>query len=103
MNYNTDLNKVAEELDFDLEDVEMLFEAFLEGAEESLVSLNEAINQNNFEGIYTSAHAIKGSAANLTLTDISELAREIENSGRASQDIDYSSKYNELKNLINNI
>ncbi len=103
MNYNINLQKIADELDFDLEDIEMLIEVFLKSADETLVSMQIAIKENNLEQIFKSAHSIKGSAANLTLHKISDLAKEIEHEAREKNSLDYLSKYNELKVLINNI
>ena len=98
-----DLQKIADELDFDLEDVEMLLEAFLEGAQESLASLKNAINENDLEQIFHDAHAIKGSSANLTLMEISNLAQETEHEARAGNDIDYLQKFEMLSKMITNI
>ncbi|MGB5866673.1 MAG: Hpt domain-containing protein [Arcobacteraceae bacterium] len=103
MNYKLDLQKIADELEFDLEDVEMLIEVFLESVTESLQSLNNAIMSNDYEAILYSAHSIKGSAANLTLMHISELARTIEYHARAKDAIEYNKFYDELKKYINDI
>ena len=103
MAYNVDLQKIADGLEFDVEDVEMLIEVFLQSAEESLQSLREAIDSSNLEQIFKSAHAIKGSAANLTLTDISVLAKEIELEARAGNKIDYIERFILLKSMIDKI
>jgi len=103
MSYSIDLQKIADELDFDLEDVEMLLEVFLEGAEESLVELKNGVQTNNLENIFTSAHSIKGSASNLLLNDISDIAKEMENAARDNNDINYQEKYDELNLLIQEI
>lgn len=103
MGYSIDLQEIADKLDFDLEDVEMLIEVFLEGTEESLSSLKSAIDENNLEEIYKSAHAIKGSAANLTLMEISDIAKEIELSSRQEQECDYMEKFKILQKLIEDI
>jgi len=103
MSLNIDLNKIAEELEFDLEDVEMLMDVFLETASENLEKMQKGIENNNFEDIYKSAHSIKGSSGTLTLNDIYELSAFIENSARESIQIDYNSKFIELKNLINSL
>lgn len=75
MSYKVDLQKIADELEFDLEDVEMLFESFMESTEENMNVLRNAINTNDLELIFKSAHSIKGSAANLILMEISNLAK----------------------------
>lgn len=101
MGFNIDLNKIALELDFDLEDVEMLMDVFLETANENLNKMEIAIENNNLDDIYKSAHSIKGSSGTLTLNNIYEISAFIEDSARSSIKIDYKSKFIELKNLIN--
>lgn len=103
MSTKVDLQEIADKLDFDLEDVEMIFGIFLETATESLENINKAINENDMELLFQSAHAIKGSAANLTLTFIADIAKEIEDSARESKNIDYEEKYNSLKNIIDDL
>lgn len=103
MSYTIDLQKIADELDFDLEDVEMLLEVFLDSSKEILLALKESIEKNDLEAIFSSSHAIKGSAANLTLNEISDLAKEMEHNARESNNIDYNEKYLKLELLIKNI
>ena len=100
MKINIDLNEIAQELDFELEDVEMLFEAFLENAYEMLDSLENAIAKNDMEGVFRSAHSIKGSAANLIFDKLSELAKEIELDARQGLDKDYLASYKILRDEI---
>ena len=99
MSYKIDLQKIADKLDFDLDDVEMLMDVFLEGVQESLKKLETAIDTNDLEQIFQLAHAIKGSAANLTLMDISDLAKVIESESRAGNDINYLEKFEILKEI----
>ena len=103
MSYTVDLQKIADELDFDLEDIEMLMEVFLESAEESLQTLKGAIDSNDLETIYSSAHAIKGSSANLTLNEISVIAKDIESNAREKNSFDYLEYYNRLERLIHSL
>ncbi len=103
MSYKVDLQSIADELDFDLEDIEMLLEVFLESAKESLEILKEAVQSDDKESIFTSAHAIKGSASNILLDKISDIAKYMESNARESNDIDYKTKYEELEYLILNI
>ena len=98
-----DLQKIADELEFDLEDVEMLLEVFLEGAQENLAELKNGIDSNNFETIFRAGHAIKGSSANLTLNNISDIAKKIEYDARAGESINYQEHYTKLKSLIDAI
>lgn len=99
MNYTIDLQEIADKLDFDLEDIEMLIEVFLEDARESLDVLENAVKTNDIEEIFKSAHSIKGSAANLTLNEISELAREIELNAKENNTYNYEESYKKLKFL----
>ena len=103
MNNILDLQKIADKLDFDLEDVEMLLEVFLESTQESMQSLRIAIDENNLDEIFSSAHGIKGSSANLTLLNISAIAGEIEHAARDKEDINFNEKFIELKTLLDTI
>jgi len=98
-----DFQKIADELEFDLEDVEMLIEVFIESALESLALLEHGIKNKDFKEIYESAHAIKGSSANLTLMEISNLAKNIESSAREAIEVDYEHLYTDLAGLVNGI
>ncbi|MCF6172365.1 MAG: Hpt domain-containing protein [Campylobacteraceae bacterium] len=103
MAYTIDLQKIADNLDFDLEDVEMLIEVFLQSARDNLQILKNAIEANDFESIFQSAHAIKGSAANFTLKEISNLAKDMESNARKRLNIDYKKEYKKLKFLVEKI
>lgn len=100
---NTELQKIADKLEFDLEDVEMLVEVFIESAEESLKVLKNAIDSSDYNNIFQSAHAIKGSAGNLTLHEIEDLAKTIEHEARESNEIDYKTAHNQLNLLVQNL
>jgi len=95
-----DLQKIADELDFDLEDVGMLFEAFLESAYEMLALMQKALEEGDMESLYRAAHALKGSAANLKLEVVENMAKEIELDVRANKKSDYSIRYVHLKSQI---
>jgi len=89
VNNTVDLQKIAEELEFDLEDVEMLFEVFLADANETLIPLREAVKRNDYENIFRLSHSIKGSASNILLTDIASSAQKIESNARENKSINY--------------
>lgn len=103
MSYKIDLQIIADELEFDLEDVEMIMDSFLENTKINLASLSEAVKSNNFEDIVKSAHSIKGSALNLLLDDIGKLAKELEVNAMENKSIDYLKLYDELSLLINGL
>jgi len=103
MEYSIDLQAIADKLEFDLGDVEMLIGMFVEASNDSLTQMKIAIESNDYEAIAASAHAIKGSASNVMLNDITNIAETIEHSANETSNIDYMSKYEELKLLVNNI
>ena len=99
---DTKLQKIADELEFDLEDVQMLMAVFIESAKESLLALRVGIDNSDYDMIFQSAHTIKGSAANLTLFEISNLAKSIESDARELGEIDLSI-VNQLTTFIDQI
>ena len=104
MAFNVDVAKLAEELEFDVEDMEMLLENFLQVSMEYLQALGEAIEANDFEAITHNAHAIKGSAANLRVEGIASLAKEIEMQARVQdRNFDYTATYDKLKQELKDL
>ena len=103
MSNNVDLQEIADTLGFDLGDVEMLLNMFIEASNDSLDELKIAISDNNYDAIAASAHAIKGSAANLMINNVVDVAQIIETSGNENTDINYIDKYEELKLLVNSL
>jgi len=53
--------------------------------------------------IYIAAHTIKGSAANLLLSDISDTASYIENSAKNRESIAYEEHALKIKNMVEKI
>lgn len=97
------VQNIADELEFDIADVEMLINVFVQTAEETLTSLHQAIISNDFENIYIFSHSIKGSAANLMLDKVVELAKKIEIASISKIVINYNELYIELANEIEKI
>jgi HPt (histidine-containing phosphotransfer) domain-containing protein len=103
MGQNINLQQIADNLGFELSDIEMLINMFIEASNDSLDQMQTAIQSNNFDDIVAAAHAIKGSAANIMLEDITNLAKDIELSSHDKLDIDYSTKCEQLRQLVNSI
>ncbi len=97
------LEKIAQALDFEIDDVIMLIEMFLQNAQESLEILEDGVKTDNFSKIKNAAHAIKGSAANLLLEEITDIASQIEQLAHNESSADYISLYKSLKNEIDSI
>lgn len=103
MRYTIDLQTIADELDFDLEDVEMLMEAFLESVDQNIQILKTAIETHDLQAIYLASHDIKGAAGNLLLNDIANIAKEIEINAKKHNTVDYNEMYEKLILLLSDI
>ena len=95
-----DIERLATELDFDIEDVYVLVELFVENAQVSLANIEEAIEGNDIQTIQNEAHAIKGSAANLLLVDIQSMARDMETAALENRKINYLSLFTKIEERI---
>ncbi|MGB6019782.1 MAG: Hpt domain-containing protein [Sulfurimonadaceae bacterium] len=95
---NRDL--IAERLGFKRSDIDMLLAMFSKNATSSLKEMQQMIDENNMQGIADAAHAIKGSAGNLKLDDIYDLAMTIETAAKNSENADYRLYYQQLKALL---
>jgi HPt (histidine-containing phosphotransfer) domain-containing protein len=94
------IEQIADILEFEIEDVEMLLDMFLTDAKESMEGISSTIESNDFEQIKNIAHGIKGSASNLLLDEISKLALEIEQLAKTKSIADYQSMFEKLENRL---
>lgn len=94
------LQQIADTLEFDLEDIEMLMEIFLSDAKASLEKTNDLIVSNDFIEIKNIAHGIKGSASNLMLEEVVEIAQQIEQLAKTESSADYSAMFATLKTKL---
>ena len=102
MRYTIDLQAIANQLGFDVEDVEMIMDSFYEQSQISLQAMQRAIEIQDFEEIKQSSHAIKGSALNLSLHAIAKISQEIEFEAieNKNKNYHYLQHFQELKSLI---
>ena len=98
-----DLNSIASQLGFELEDIQMLVEMFIDSSKQSLQEMESALTNNDLKQLSAHAHSIKGSAANLTLEEISDIALSIEESANNQSDFNYKEAVSKLKNLIEDL
>ncbi|MBL0708484.1 MAG: Hpt domain-containing protein [Sulfurimonas sp.] len=103
MNATINLQAIADELEFDLEDIEMLLEVFIESAYENLVKLEIAIKADDFEAIVQSAHAIKGSASNILLDEVTTIANKMEIDAKDKDELSCKDLYEKLKISIDSL
>lgn len=59
-----------------------LIDLYIEDFPEKYNSLQDAIEQKNFEIIHETGHNLKGSSANLSLTSLQEVSCDIETAGK---------------------
>lgn len=62
--------------------VNELMNAFFEDAHSQMLAMNAALASNDAETFRRAAHSLKSNAATFGATDLSALARELENMGR---------------------
>lgn len=73
-----------------------LLDDFLVFADEILLDVEKAIKENNSAMVRNSGHTLKGTAANLSLLNMSEIGKKLEAAGKAENTKNYQELYNEL-------
>ncbi len=97
-------SEIAEALKIPEKHIPLLIGSFINESVTIFEQLSEAIASQDYEKIGLHAHSLKGSAANLRLTPISDLALTMEQAGKAADAAyDYEGKYSELKALVDSI
>ncbi len=79
-----ELEKLAERLGLDVEDIRELLELYVETTTSDLAELKEAIEAKDARLVHEKAHSIKGSSGNLGLDEMYELAKEIDDRARGN-------------------
>ena len=73
-----DMEKTAEDMGIDVEDIKELFGLYVETTSQDLAGLKEGIEKKDALQIHERAHSIKGASGNLGLVDFYETARDID-------------------------
>ena len=79
-----ELEKLAERLGLDVEDIRELIELYMETTTSDLAQLKGAIETKDAELAHAKAHSIKGASGNLGLDEMYELAKEIDDRTRVN-------------------
>jgi len=95
-----DLKALAEQRGFDEEDIRIMLGMFMKKIDQQLSTIEQAIDELDYQIIFQTVHAIKGSADNIGLLEIVKEAKIIELAASESKDLDYLSHFSELKDLI---
>jgi len=99
-----DTKEIASVLGISEAHIPMLVGSFLDESKSILENLFAGVEANDFTEITLHGHSIKGSAANLRLNDISELAKSIEMAGKAEDaSFDFKGTSQALKALIEDL
>ncbi len=77
-----DLKHIAKELGFAPDDVKMIVTVLFEDAEKSMQEIEKMYEKKAWKQIAYEVHSIKGSAANMKLTELSQLALQLEQSAQ---------------------
>lgn len=73
-----DLKYIAKELGFAPDDVKMIVTVLFEDAQKSMQEIEKMYEKKACKQIAHEVHSIKGSAANMKLTELSQLALQLE-------------------------
>ena len=79
-----ELEKLAERLGLDVEDIRELFELYVETTTSDLAELKGAIETKDAQLAHAKAHSIKGASGNLGLDEMYNPAKEIDDLARAN-------------------
>jgi len=73
-----DMEKTAEDMGIDVEDIKELFGLYVETTAGDLAGLKEGLEKGDAVQIHERAHSIKGASGNLGLVDFYETVRDID-------------------------
>ena len=79
-----ELEKLAERLGLDVEDIRELLELYVETTTTDLAQLKGAIETKDADLTHAKAHSIKGSSGNLGFDEMYNLAKEIDDLARVN-------------------
>lgn len=79
-----DFQKPAERLGLELDEYIELINLFLETCTADISGMEIAASSHDYKSLVERSHSLKGSSGNLGLTEIYEMAKEIETKARAN-------------------
>ncbi len=96
MAYVISKQTLMQKLDFNEEDLTLIFKVFVKTSQDILKKLALAIEENDYKCIQACANDLKGSSGNLLLDDVYMISKEIESASKVEDSIDYTSCYEQL-------
>ena len=101
---NINLDEMAASIGLKAKHMPMLIGSFIEESSEVLLALKIAVEENDFEGIKSCAHSIKGSAGNLKFNELYEMSREMEvNAVDENSDFEYKKYFDAIQAAFSTI
>jgi HPt (histidine-containing phosphotransfer) domain-containing protein len=91
------LTRMTARLEVDPEDLLEIAAMFFENIEERVDKIAAAGHAEDIDTMTRLAHGLKGDAANLGLTDISKIARELEQQGKARAVVNFDEQIAALR------
>lgn len=85
---------------YDPEDIEVLLGMFLDSIDDKMKELINAVNNKDYQLVFSTSHTIKGSSGNIGLDNIFEASLLIETNARANNEYDYKSQIMILQSCI---
>ncbi|MCX6073294.1 MAG: response regulator [Campylobacterales bacterium] len=83
--------------------IHRLLKLFVKTCDAPLQSMKEAVEEGEYSKLFDSAHLLRGSASNLRLNPISELAHQIEKSHSKRENTDYRTLLRKLTFMIEQV
>jgi HPt (histidine-containing phosphotransfer) domain-containing protein len=101
---NIDHEEMAKAIGLKVKHMPMLIGSFLGESTPILETIDSQIREEDYTGIRSSAHSIKGSAGNLRFTELSDMAREMEHAATAEDSsFEYKAYLDAMKAAIETI
>lgn len=97
------IQALADEFEFEADDVKQMAFMFFKSTAKGLDALQKAVILNDIDAIRKAVHSIKGSAGTLRLQELHEYALEVETNARNNEPYDYSTAYTKLAGMIEEI
>ncbi len=92
-----DINEAAKVVGIDTGTMMMLIGMLVNSFEGDVGAIGAAIDANDMDTIYSSAHRLKGSASNLGFKQLAEACLVVETAGKMKEEIDFPTKFEDIK------
>ncbi len=97
------LEEIAKTLGFALDDVRIIVTVLIEDAQSSIEQIEQMYTRQAWALISSEAHGIKGSAANMKLTDLSNQALALEEAAKKQDNVETKLYIEAIKSSISKI